>query len=156
MYSQDLLKGKTNQELRSLCKEIGCPQYGDKQTNRTLNKTETDEVVVDDDPRESTDVKNYGIMKKEELIKLLKEKKIGGFSGKKKADLFEKLERNDAEMVRIEKEKNALDEDFGECEQCIDLPKFFAKYADSRRFFANISILMHFFQIPFSRLFSWV
>ena len=32
MFSSDLLKQKTNQQLRLLCKEHGIPQYGDKAT----------------------------------------------------------------------------------------------------------------------------
>jgi hypothetical protein len=51
----------------------------------------------------------------------MKERKLGGFSGKKKDDLIKKLLKHDEESARLAAEKIALDEDFGECEQCADL-----------------------------------
>ena len=42
MFSLDLLKQKTNKDLRLLCKEHGIPQYGDKGTliSRILEKAD--------------------------------------------------------------------------------------------------------------------
>ena len=129
MYSQETLKSKTKQELRKFCKDIGCAQYGDKATlvSRILDSDALETIAPPEDTSLDVADKDYGKMKKEELIFLLKKKKIGGFSGKKKAELIKKLERYDAEMDRIEKEKNILKEDFGECEQCIDLPNIKAR-----------------------------
>ena len=124
MYSEELLKLKTNQDLRKICRDLKCAQYGDKATiiKRILDNSagvDDNEEEPDNTPVEDLD---YSKMKKPQLIELLKKKIIGGFSNKPKAQLVDKLMRYDEEKAKLAKEKLALDENFGECEQCIDLP----------------------------------
>ena len=125
MFSSDLLKQKTNQQLRLLCKEHGIPQYGDKATLicRILEQADRIEDPSDGggdgdgvgvgDAIEQVDEVEYSKMKRDKLVQLMKDRKIGGFSGKKKEELARKLNRHDEETVRVANEKLALGEDFG-------------------------------------------
>ena len=142
MFSSELLKQKTNQQLRLLCKEYGLPQYGDKATliSRLLDKgdlvAEDDQCHGGDGPLDDVQLQlDYRKMKKDELVKIMKERKLGGFSGKKKDDLIKKLLKHDEESARLAAEKIALDEDFGECEQCADLPNI--KHVMKAKFSCN-------------------
>ena len=47
---------------------------------------------------------------------------FSGFSNKLKADLIKELIKHDDETAMIDLEKEAMNEDVGECEQCEDLP----------------------------------
>ena len=131
MFSVELLKQKTNQQLRLLCKEQGIPQYGDKTTvvARIMEHADHHEVPSDgggygdgDHVEKDADEVDYMKMKRDKLVQLMKARKIGGFSGKKKEELARKLMRHDEEKARVASEKLALGEDFGQCEQCEDLP----------------------------------
>ena len=77
MYSQETLKSKTKQELRKFCKDIGCAQYGDKATlvSRILDSDALETIAPPEDTSLDVADKDYGKMKKEELIFLLKKKK---------------------------------------------------------------------------------
>ena len=125
-HSEEIVKAKTNSELGSICKDIGIAQYGDKATiiKRILdNGGEAPNTDKDKDAMATEDEGiDYFKLKKPELVDLLKKRKIGGFSNKLKADLIKKLIKHDEETARIAVEKEALGEDFGECEQCVDLP----------------------------------
>ena len=126
MFSEDNLKQKTNQDLRKICKELNCAQYGDKATliKRILETIATcdDQVEVANMPMEEAEEHDYNKMKKSQLIELLKKRKIGGFSNKPKADLIRKLVKHDEEQAKLAREDAALNHNFGECEQCVDLP----------------------------------
>jgi hypothetical protein len=119
------LKKKTNQQLRLLCKDRGLPQYGDKETlcTRILSQGDQSDPEPDDgdEPAIENVQQDYKKMKKDKLVFLMKERKIGGYSGKKKEDLVRRLVRHDEEMARMDAEKRTLNEDFGECQQCEDL-----------------------------------
>ena len=125
MFSEDNLKQKTNQDLRKICKELNCSQYGDKATliKQILETIATcdDQVEVANMPMEEAEEHDYNKMKKPQLIELLKKRKIGGFSNKPKADLIRKLVKHDEEQAKLDREDAALNHNFGECEQCVDL-----------------------------------
>ena len=70
------------------------------------------------DAIEQVDEVEYSKMKRDKLVQLMKDRKIGGFIGKKKEELARKLQRHDEETARVANEKLSLGEDFGECEQC--------------------------------------
>ena len=126
MFNEEILKQKTNQDLRKICKDLKCAQYGDKATiiKRILETLETTDaqVEVDIPAPADTDDKDYQKMKKPQLIELLKKRRIGGFSNKPKAALISKLEKYDQEQAKLEREEAAMNQNFGECEQCVDLP----------------------------------
>ena len=126
MFNEEILKQKTNQDLRKICKDLKCAQYGDKATiiKRILETLETNDaqVEVDIPAPADTDDKDYQKMKKPQLIELLKKRKIGGFSNKPKAALISKLQKYDQEKDKLEREEAAMNQNFGECEQCVDLP----------------------------------
>ena len=96
-FSSALLKEKPNQELRLLCKARGIPQYGDKATliRRIMDQGDLSnlsddpvDIVGDDDLVTEEEVQlDYKKMKKYQLVKIMKERKLGGFSGKKKDEL---------------------------------------------------------------------
>ena len=142
MFSSELLKQKTNQQLRLLCKDRGLPQYGDKATLITrimgqdnLEDDPSDIGGGDDDPLTEDVQLDYRKMKKNELVQIMKDRKLGGFSGKKKDEIIKKLLRHDEESARLANEKRALGEDFGECEQCEDLPNI--KHVMKAKFSCN-------------------
>ena len=47
---------------------------------------------------------DYRKMKKNELVQIMKDRKLGGFSGKKKDEIIKKLERHDEESARLANE----------------------------------------------------
>ena len=87
----------------------------------TIAKANTPVMQGNPDPDDEM-TNDYAKMKKDQLIGLLKERKIGGFSNKPKAQLIDKLVKYDEEKARLAQEEAVLDQDFGECEQCMDLP----------------------------------
>ena len=119
------MKTKTNTELRLICKDIGVAQNGDKATiiKRIIdNGGEASTNDTDKMPLENDLEVDYLKLKKPELVELLKRRNFSGFSNKLKADLIKKLIKHDEETAMIDLEKEAMNEDFGECEQCEDLP----------------------------------
>ena len=86
MFTEEILKQKTNQDLRKIFKDLKCAQYGDKATiiRRILDYLETSDARVDVDipTAENHDDQDYHNMKKPQLIGQLKKRKIGGFSNK--------------------------------------------------------------------------
>ena len=105
------MKQKTNQQLRLLCKDRGLPQYGDKATLITrimgqdnLEDDPSDIGGGDDDPLTEDVQLDYRKMKKNELVQIMKDRKLGGFSWKKKDEIIKKLERHDEESARLANE----------------------------------------------------
>ena len=79
MFSVELLKQKTNQQLRLLCKEQGIPQYGDKTTvvGRIMEHADHHEVPSDgggygdgDHVEKDADEVDYMKMKRDKLVLL--------------------------------------------------------------------------------------
>ena len=67
------------------------------------------DIVGDDDPvTEEEDQLDYKKMKKDQLVKIMKERKLGEFSGKKKDGLVHRLQRHDEESAKdtVELKKN--------------------------------------------------
>ena len=98
MFTKQILKQKTNQDLRKICKDLKFAQYGDKATiiEWILDSYAISgaQVEVGDPPIENADEKDYHKMKKPQLIELLKKRKIGAFSNKPKAEQIVKKRLN--------------------------------------------------------------
>ena len=105
-----------------MCKEHGIPQYGDKATliSRILERAEnleypgdgggdgSDRVDRVGDAIEVVDEVDHRKIKSDKLVQLMKDRNIGGFSGKKKEELPRKLQRYDEETARVANEKVLL------------------------------------------------
>ena len=86
MFTEEILKQKTNQDLRKICKDLKCAQYGDKATiiKRILDTLATSDARVDVDipTAGDHDDQDYHNMQKPELIEQLKKGEIRGFSSR--------------------------------------------------------------------------